>query len=494
VSPAIRSLALFVVIALQAPELRAQSVDPRLFDATLSPGAIIGLESAWIPAQLEGFVGIGVTYANDELVAATSEDKRVHRPLATRWITTLGLGLFDRLEVQLGASLHGSANTLVPGDDSRTFGVGDLRAALRVALLKPGRDGFELVAQVGAFFPTGGGVPFSGDGGLVLDPRLDPRLVLDWRSAGGFALAMHVGYRMRPERQVFDLTIGDELRCGLGLELPFGALGAAAPLSLGLSVLPNANSGPRLPPPDATLVAAPPASAPEFPKVIGSTAPTVLDEAMRSDPDIDGDGIAIPTDLCPLEVEDKDGHGDEDGCPDPADGGDGLLDAAGKCPTELEVPNGIANDDGCADERTTAVVVANCGVIGLDHAIEFESGSDVLEASSAPSLMQVASMWKANPVIKRLRIEGHTDNDGDTEMNVDLSERRVRQKIGELGVDGARIFPKGYGSRRAVASNATAAGRKKNRRAEFRIVDPWPEGVPPIDFDDVAPTPTKVTP
>ena len=172
-----------------------------------------------------------------------------------------------------------------------------------------------------------------------------------------------------------------------------------------------------------------------------------------------------------------------------------MLDAADKCPTELETPNGIADDDGCPDAGEVNVVAKN-GVIELTQTIEFQSGSDVLAKSAAPLIAQVAAMLKANAVIKRLRIEGHTDGDGDLEMNVDLSERRaarVRQKLMELGIDGARLLPKGYGSTRGVTTNATPEGRKKNRRVEFRIIDPWPVGVPRIDFDDPVP-PAGVTP
>jgi len=550
VSLAFRSMALLLVVALHAPRLGARvpvEVDPRLFDATLSPGALIGLESAWIPAHLERYAGIGVMYANDELVAATVAGERVHGPLNTRWITTLGfgLGLLDRLELQLGTSLHAYGDAFAADEDARSFGMGDVRAAVRYALMRAPQGGFGLVAQLGVFFPTGGKVPFSGDGGVVLDPRV----VLDWRSSEGIALALHLGYRIRPARQIFDLTIDDEVRYGLGLELPFGALGAAAPLALlaevegalglgtsdadpsgamsarkrplearlglrafgeqwaltlaagaglssgygapdlrvfvGLSFSPGTLTGPRPMPPPLANAAPEIGPAPSFPVVLGFADPAALDAAMRADPDIDGDGIPVPTDLCPEEREDVDGNADDDGCPDPDNDGDGVLDAADKCPTELETPNGIADDDGCPDEGQVTVVTKN-GVIELTQAIEFNSGSDVLAKSAAPLIAQIAAVLKADVGIRRLRIEGHTDGDGDEEMNVDLSERRaarVRQKLMELGVAGARLLPKGYGPTRSIAPNTTPEGRKKNRRVEFRIIDPWPVGVPRVDFD-----------
>ena len=532
---AICQLAPLLVVALYAPRVDAQSVDPRLFDATTSPGAIIGLETAWLPRHLERYVGLGLTYANDELVATRPDGVRVHAPLHTRWITSLGfgIGLFDRLEAQLGLPLH--SNT---GGDGKSFGVGDLRLALRGELARSGAFGF--VAQLAVSFPTGGKVAFSGDDGVVFDPRL----VLDWRNDDGLALALHLGYRVRPERAVFDLTIDDELRYGLGIEVPAGALGASARVALvgevegaigivdpgsagqrplearlglrlfgdqwaltfatgtgltagygapdlrffvGFSFAPSTLTGPR-PAPPTTLVVGGPAPAPEFPKVAGFSDPRVLEEAMRADPDQDGDGIPMPADQCPNEPEDFDGGNDSDGCPDPDDDNDGVLDAADKCPTEAETPNGIKDDDGCPDEGQASVVAAD-GVIALVQTIEFQSGSDVLAPSATPLIAEIAAVLKANPKIKRVRIEGHTDGEGDEEMNVDLSERRaarVRQKLMELGVDGQRLLPKGYGATRGLAPDTTPEGRKKNRRVEFRIIDPPPPGAPRVDFE-VAP-------
>ena len=225
--------------------------------------------------------------------------------------------------------------------------------------------------------------------------------------------------------------------------------------------------------------------------------------------------IDFAADLRKRLAEDLDGFQDDDGCPDLDDDTDGVPDRDDRCPREPESFNGVADEDGCPDalqEPGTApppgdpvrpgktdkkgepkpltIAVSADGLITLSERIEFQSGSDVFAPSTEAILAQVAAMLKASPHIRRLRIEGHTDNEGDPEMNVDLSERRaarVRMALMALGVDGGRLLPRGYGSTRGIVSNATPDGRKKNRRVELRIIDPPPAGKPRIDFDEETP-------
>jgi outer membrane protein OmpA-like peptidoglycan-associated protein len=88
-------------------------------------------------------------------------------------------------------------------------------------------------------------------------------------------------------------------------------------------------------------------------------------------------------------------------------------------------------------------------------------------------LRQVSSFLKANWQIRKVLIEGHTDSRGDKEMNVDLSERRARRVMAFLisqGVSRRILKAKGYGPTSAIASNRTGAGRAKNRRVAFKVL------------------------
>jgi outer membrane protein OmpA-like peptidoglycan-associated protein len=81
---------------------------------------------------------------------------------------------------------------------------------------------------------------------------------------------------------------------------------------------------------------------------------------------------------------------------------------------------------------------------------------------------------KANPQIKRMSIEGHTDDRGDNDMNMRLSQGRAASVMNWLvqhGVAQDRLESHGYGEERPIADNATDNGRASNRRVEFKITD-----------------------
>src|SRR5207245_2629866 len=65
------------------------------------------------------------------------------------------------------------------------------------------------------------------------------------------------------------------------------------------------------------------------------------------DHDMDGDGVPADVDQCPDQPEDKDGHDDDDGCPDPDDDGDGIGDAQDACPKEAGDPSTDPHMNGC---------------------------------------------------------------------------------------------------------------------------------------------------
>lgn len=70
-------------------------------------------------------------------------------------------------------------------------------------------------------------------------------------------------------------------------------------------------------------------------------------------------------------------------------------------------------------------------------------------------------------------IEGHTDNIGGSEHNMQLSYQRaenvVNYLVDKFGIERTRLAAKGYGSTRRIAYNNTPEGRKKNRRINALI-------------------------
>ncbi|MDP2599514.1 MAG: OmpA family protein [Deltaproteobacteria bacterium] len=93
---------------------------------------------------------------------------------------------------------------------------------------------------------------------------------------------------------------------------------------------------------------------------------------------------------------------------------------------------------------------------------------------SYPILNDVVEVLHQYPNIRKMRIEGHTDNIGSDAYNEKLSQKRaesVRQYLIAKGIAPERLEAAGYGESTPVATNDTELGRAKNRRTEFTIVE-----------------------
>ncbi len=110
--------------------------------------------------------------------------------------------------------------------------------------------------------------------------------------------------------------------------------------------------------------------------------------------------------------------------------------------------------------------------ISLD-AIQFEPDSDVLLPSEKKKIEKLGEILKE--FSNDLLITGHCAQRGSVNAQQKLSEERaeaVASYLVELGIrDQYHVFTQGKGAREPVASNATEAGRIKNRRVEITIMD-----------------------
>lgn len=103
--------------------------------------------------------------------------------------------------------------------------------------------------------------------------------------------------------------------------------------------------------------------------------------------------------------------------------------------------------------------------------ILFDSGKSTLRPQARETLSRIAGILLVVPEY-RISIEGHTDNVGRPQANLKLSRERaeaVRNYLVAAHVSPALIVTRGFGETRPVASNATAAGRRQNRRVEIVI-------------------------
>jgi OmpA-OmpF porin, OOP family len=204
--------------------------------------------------------------------------------------------------------------------------------------------------------------------------------------------------------------------------------------------------------------------------------------AMKGCPDADGDGIADLDDRCPNAK----GSAALKGCPDTD--GDGIADLDDKCPNE----KGPASNNGCPVQAPTptpaptpvptptptpvpqAPVVTAEVQQAMSYAtqnIQFATSSATILQKSYASLDNIVSIMSSNPGLN-LRIEGHTDSQGNEATNLALSKSRAkacRAYLISKGISASRLMSEGFGSQRPVGDNKTKEGRDQNRRVEFQV-------------------------
>lgn len=227
-----------------------------------------------------------------------------------------------------------------------------------------------------------------------------------------------------------------------------------------------------------------------------------------TDGDRDGDGILDTMDACPNEAEDRDGFGDDDGCPDFDNDRDGIPDARDQCPNEPEDPDGFADDDGCPESdndndgmidsldqcpnapgpqstggcpRVYDNVELTGDAIRIQQQVHFEQDRAVIRPVSYSILNVVAQVLSDYPDTA-VEVQGHTDSVGNDAYNLELSQARadsVRAYLIERGIASARLTARGYGETRPIESNRTSRGRAINRRVEFVRTDANSEATTP---------------
>ncbi len=119
------------------------------------------------------------------------------------------------------------------------------------------------------------------------------------------------------------------------------------------------------------------------------------------------------------------------------------------------------------------LVVFKGDKIEILQQVRFATGKATILPDSHGLLAQVVDAIIANNV-KRVRVDGHTDNRGKKDANQKLSEDRARAVMDYLvaqGIDAHRLESVGYGDSKPIAPNLTARGRELNRRVEFIVLE-----------------------
>ncbi|MHB1701777.1 MAG: flagellar motor protein MotB [Acidobacteriaceae bacterium] len=115
-------------------------------------------------------------------------------------------------------------------------------------------------------------------------------------------------------------------------------------------------------------------------------------------------------------------------------------------------------------------------VISLREAGFFDSGSANVHSGALPIIQSIAT--ELIPTHYDLRIEGHTDNipihtaqfDSNWDLSTTRSVRIARIFLQQRSLDPKRLSAAGYAEFHPVASNATDAGRARNRRVDIVVL------------------------
>lgn len=104
------------------------------------------------------------------------------------------------------------------------------------------------------------------------------------------------------------------------------------------------------------------------------------------------------------------------------------------------------------------------------NAILFATNSAEIQSDNQGVIQEVANAMKEDKTM-RIKVTGHTDNDGPAEANLILSQMRAKsvkkQLTEKYGIEENRIETDGQGHEQPVAKNTTPEGKSKNRRVEF---------------------------
>ncbi|MDP2344168.1 MAG: OmpA family protein [Deltaproteobacteria bacterium] len=194
----------------------------------------------------------------------------------------------------------------------------------------------------------------------------------------------------------------------------------------------------------------------------------------RGCPDKDGDLFPDIEDKCPdvKGIDQKLTAPEKHGCPRPDTDGDGFFDDEDNCVKEP----GIRHEDdpkqnGCP--KKFKLIVIKKDKIEIKQQVQFDTGKASIKPVSAKLLAEVGEAVKSIEGLTKIVIEGHTDDVGDDDFNMKLSQDRADSVrdwlVQKERVDRSLLEAIGFGETKSIASNRTKAGRQQNRRVEFKV-------------------------
>lgn len=141
---------------------------------------------------------------------------------------------------------------------------------------------------------------------------------------------------------------------------------------------------------------------------------------------------------------------------------DGVLDSVDKC--KNTVSGAKVNAYGCAEKEKATVKVD----------VKFQTGSSVLDKNQLADIKDLAEFMVKHPTTKVV-INGHTDNTGSRNGNINISMARAtavkNMLVNDFKISSSRLTAKGLGPDQPIVDNLTEENRSINRRVEADIIE-----------------------
>jgi outer membrane protein OmpA-like peptidoglycan-associated protein len=434
------------------------------FDPAPAGDRMFGVQSPFVAGELTPHVMLLGDYAHNPLVLRRISDEKIVGAVVSSQLylhLNASLALFHRLNVNVDVPVA----LVQAGDDPSANGVrltspsnaqfGDLRAGLRLRLLGDYHDVFQVAVGGYVWFPTGPATGYVGNGKVRGMPQLivggrSDRLV--WSIAGG--------PQFQSSAEFVGVSQGTQIKWGGGVGVLLGD-------SRRLQVGPEISMALTLDDVKKSTTNA---------EVLVDARYRIFDDlevGIGAGPGVSG-GVGTPdfraVAMLSYSPKQKVTHRpvplrvDSDK--------DGLVDAVDACPNVAGAASQERERNGCPK----SVRVTDEEIIIVQQ-VQFNSGRTTIKQDSYALLDEVARVFKDHPEIARVEIQGHTDNTGNAKENLKLSEDRaesVKKALVKRGIDKARLSAKGFGQDVPIADNKTEAGRQKNRRVEFKILEKTP--------------------
>lgn len=154
--------------------------------------------------------------------------------------------------------------------------------------------------------------------------------------------------------------------------------------------------------------------------------------------------------------------------------------------TPAVTPATAATATATATATAAAPAILNQDAIEVSSPLGFELGSARLRADSAQAIEEIAELLRQRADITLMRVEVHTDSDGDDRANLKLSDDRamgIARALASRGVECKRLIAVGFGESKPIAPNDSAQNKARNRRISLFVaaLRGRPIGSKPID-------------